>query len=465
MRFLDDNFLLQNKAGQRLYREFAAEQPILDFHSHLSATDIHSNRQFNNLYEAWLEEDHYKWRAMRANGVAEKFVTGDADPYDKFLAWAKTVPHTLRNPLYHWTHLELRRYFGIETLLSESTAKEIWEQTSEQLQNPALSVQSILNKFNVRAVCTTDDPADSIEVHRSINNSGTTVKVCPTFRPDKSLAVRQPDVLREWLSKLERVTNQRVDNVEDLMKCLRQRHDAFHEVGGRMSDHDLPSCFGEKCSLETANAIFCKALKGEVASQTEFELFGSFMMPFFGQLDAEKSWTKQMHIGAFRNTNTRRMSEIGPDAGFDSVGDVQHGESLRAMLDNMEQTDSLPKTILYNLNPADNFLFGTMIGNFQRDIPGKMQLGSGWWYLDQKEGIEWQLNALSNLGLLSHFVGMLTDSRSFLSFPRHEYFRRVLCNVLGRDIENGELPDDDKLVGGLVKRICYQNAHDFLNLV
>jgi glucuronate isomerase len=462
MGFLDENFLLQNETARRLYREFAADQPILDFHNHLSPTDIAANRQFQNLSAAWLEEDHYKWRAMRANGIDEQFITGSATPYDKFAAWAETVPHTLRNPLYHWTHLELRRYFGIETLLDEKSSESIWEQTQQQLQNPDLSVHGILQKFDVRVVCTTDDPAETLDTHRAIADSNLPTKVFPTFRPDKSTRVDQPDVLNPWIDKLADVAGKTINDLDDLLDALRQRHQAFHEIGGRMSDHDLPRCFGNDSDHETASRIFAAARKGQAAGRFQFDQFGSFMMVFFGQLDAEKNWTKQMHIGAFRNTNTRRLSELGPDTGFDSVGDVTHGEALRSMLDRMEQADAFPKTILYNLNPADNFLFGTMIGNFQRDVPGKIQMGSGWWFLDQKEGIEWQLNALSNLGLLSRFIGMLTDSRSFLSFPRHEYFRRVLCNLLGRDLETGELPNNEQMVGELIRRICYQNAQDYL---
>lgn len=464
MGFLDDDFLLETEAARRLYCDYASNEPILDYHGHLSPQQIAANRQFGNLYEAWLEGDHYKWRAMRANGVDERFVTGEASPYEKFAAWATTVPHTLRNPLYHWSHLELRRYFGIESLLNEQTAKEIWDETERQLQSERLSTHGILNQFDVRVVCTTDNPAESLGTHREIAASNLSTQVFPTFRPDNATRVDRPDVMNPWLDQLSSITSTTISDLDGLLSALRKRHDAFHEVGGRLSDHDLPRCFGAVADHATAAAVFSALRNGQAATPAEFERFGSFMMVFFGQLDTERGWTKQMHIGAFRNTNTRRMAELGPDAGFDSVGDICHGESLRTMLDQMEQADALPKTILYNLNPADNFLFGTMVGNFQRTTPGKMQWGSGWWYLDQKEGIEWQLNALSNLGLLSRFVGMLTDSRSFLSFPRHEYFRRVLCNLLGKDVESGELPDDEELVGGLVRRICYQNARDYLGL-
>lgn len=464
MAFLNDDFLLDTDAARHLYRTYAASQPILDYHGHLSPRQIASNRQFENLYEAWLENDHYKWRAMRANGIDERFITGDASPYDKFAAWAATVPHTLRNPLYHWTHLELRRYFGIEVLLNGQTAKEVWDESQRQLQSDRLSTHGILHQFDVRVVCTTDDPAESLDTHREIAASDLSTNVYPTFRPDNATRVDRPDVMNPWLDKLADISSTTITDLDGLLTALRLRHDAFHDAGGRLSDHDLPRCFGGDADQDTAATIFSALRAGQAATPIQFEQFGSFMMVFFGQLDAKKGWTKQMHIGAFRNTNSRRMAQLGPDTGYDSVGDVPHGEALRTMLDRMEQADALPKTILYNLNPADNFLFGTMIGNFQGTTPGKMQWGSGWWYLDQKEGIEWQLNALSNLGLLSRFVGMLTDSRSFLSFPRHEYFRRVLCNLLGTEVESGELPDDDELIGDLVRRICYQNALEYLQL-
>ena len=462
MPFLDDHFLLGCDAAKQLFTEYAKDQPILDFHSHLSAEDIANDRQFQNLFEAWLEEDHYKWRAMRANGIKEAFITGNAPPREKFDAWATTVPMTLRNPLYHWTHLELRRYFDIEELLNPKSAGRIWENTANLLQSRELSVQSILNQFDVRVVCTTDDPAEPLDAHHKVAAANIGTRVFPTFRPDKAGRVDCPEVLTPWLHKLGDITGIQIDELDDLLSALKKRHDDFHEIGGRLSDHDLPRCFGESVNRNEAAQIFKAAIKGQPATDNEFLKFGSFLIVFLGQLDAEKGWTKQMHIGAFRNTNSRGMNELGPDAGFDSVGDLSHGEPLRAMLDNMELANALPKTVLYNLNPADNFLFGTMCGNFQREIPGKMQLGSGWWFLDQHEGIQWQLNTLSNLGLLSHFIGMVTDSRSFLSFPRHEYFRRVLCDVLGRDMESGLLPDDMGLVGSLVSRICYSNAIDFL---
>jgi glucuronate isomerase len=463
MTFLDENFLLPSAAGRRLYHECAAQQPILDFHNHLSPVDIASDRKFANLYEAWLETDHYKWRAMRANGIDERYITGDATPYEKFAAWAETVPYTLRNPLYHWTHLELQRYFQIDTLLSAETARAIWDETSERLQAGDISTGSILKTFNVAALCTTDDPAESLDTHRAIADSDLATGVYPTFRPDWAFRVDAPEAMNSWLDKLSARADTPINDLDGMLTALKKRHDAFHEAGGRISDHDLPRCFGHVVEGETAARIFSAARSGAAASPLEFEQFGSFLIAFLGRLDVEKGWAKQMHIGAFRNTNTRGMQQTGPDGGFDSIGDVPHGEALCAMLDQMEQSDSLPKTILYNLNPADNFLFGTMIGNFQRETPGKMQLGSGWWYLDQKEGMEWQLNALSNLGLLRRFVGMVTDSRSFLSFPRHEYFRRVLCNLIGLDVDRGELPNDDSLLFDLVQRVCYQNAAEYVD--
>jgi glucuronate isomerase len=463
MAFITENFLLQNKTASRLYADYAAAEPIFDFHCHLSPKDIAENRRFHNLFEIWLEGDHYKWRAMRTNGVAERFCTGDSEPYEKFLAWARTVPYTLRNPLYHWTHLELKRYFGIDALLDESSARRIWDRANEQL--PDLSARAILEKFGVQALCTTDDPADSLEYHERIEASGFGVKIFPAYRPDKALRVEDAQAFNEWVEKLGAAANLEIGSFAGLLEALRNRHDDFHDHGCRLSDHGLDRCFAEPCTHEEADAIFRKVCEGANAAPVESAKFATFMMLFFGQLDAEKGWTKQLHLGALRNANTRMFKRLGSDIGFDSIGDWRQAGPLRSYLDKMDRKDQLPKMIVYNLNPADDYIFATLLGNFQDgNIAGKLQFGSAWWFLDQKEGIEWQLNALSNCGLLSRFVGMITDSRSFMSFPRHEYFRRVLCNLLGTEMEAGLLPDSMELVGGMVRNICFSNAAQYLNM-
>ncbi|HYW71695.1 MAG TPA: glucuronate isomerase [Pyrinomonadaceae bacterium] len=413
----------------------------------------------------WLEGDHYKWRAMRANGVAERFCTGDAEPFAKFQAWAATVPHTLRNPLYHWTHLELERYFGIGDLLDEESAARIWKKANAQLATPELSAQGILKKFNVTTVCTTDDPTDDLRYHQAIAASGLATEVLPAFRPDKALAVHAPERFNPWVESLAKAGDVDIQDLSSFLDALRRRHDFFHEQRCRLSDHGLDQCYSDLCPEKTAAAIFEKARRGQTASPQERAQFGSFMMLFFGRLDAEKGWTKQLHLGALRNNNTRLLRELGPDTGFDCIGDFPQATALASYLDRLDREKALPKVIVYNNNPADNYAFASLIGSFQDGtIPGKVQFGSGWWFLDQKEGIEWQLNALSNIGLLSRFVGMVTDSRSFMSYPRHEYFRRVLCNLIGRDVENGEMPEDDTLLGPLVRKICYSNARQYLAL-
>ncbi len=465
MSFIHDDFLLETKAARRLFHTFAAHQPIIDYHCHLPPKDVAENRRFRNLFEIWLEGDHYKWRAMRASGVAERFCTGDADPHEKFLAWARTVPSCLRNPLYHWTHLELKRYFGIDDLLNDKTADSVWERANEKLTAPQLSAKGILGKFCVKAVCTTDDPADPLTYHEQIAASGLPTKIYPTFRADRVMDPHQPDVFNPWIDKLARTANVHIAELKDLLDALGKRHQAFHEMGGRLSDHGLDQAYAAECTDHQAKAIFDKARAGTAATAEEREMFASYIMVFSGHLDAEKGWTKQLHLGARRNANTRGLKTLGRDVGYDSIGDLPQLDALGRYLDRLEQDNALPKTVIYNLNPADNYAFATMIGNFQDgSVAGKIQFGSGWWFLDQKEAMEWQLNALSNNGLLAHFVGMLTDSRSFMSYPRHEYFRRVLCNLLGREMENGELPNDEEMVGALVEKVCYKNAERFFGL-
>src|SRR5579859_2503855 len=465
MGFITENFLLKTKTARMLYHEYAEDQPILDYHCHLSAKEIADNHRFRDLTEIWLEGDHYKWRAMRANGVPEHYCTGDAKPYEKFLAWAGTVPHTLRNPLYHWTHLELKRYFGIDKLLNEETAIEVWTSANDQLAHSNLTVQGILEKFRVIAVCTTDDPVESLEHHARIQASGFSTAVFPTFRPDKALAVGNPEAFNKWTARLAAAANINIARFSDFVEALRKRHQDFHNQGCRLSDHGMETCYADPCSEAEAAAIFDKARSGKQADAAEARKFGSFLMLLFGRLDAEKGWTKQLHLGAYRNASARALKTVGRDTGFDAIGDFRHAETLGRYLDLLDQDNHLPKLIVYNNNPADNYVFATMVGSFQDGtIPGKMQFGSGWWFLDQKEAMEWQMNALSNCGLLSRFVGMVTDSRSFMSHPRHEYFRRVLCSLLGSEVESGELPDDEELIGSMIRDICFGNADRLLGL-
>jgi len=464
MGFLDENFLLASETARRLYFDYAAPEPVLDYHNHLPPREIAEDRRFANLFEIWLEGDHYKWRAMRANGIEEEFCTGAAAPYEKFLAWARTVPYTLRNPLYHWTHLELQRYFGIKELLDERTAPAIWARANEMLAGPELTARGILQRFRVTALCTTDDPADDLAHHKAIAASGFSVAVYPAFRPDRALEVHLPDRLNEWLHRLEAVTNREIRSLTQLLDALEDRHNYFHSMGCRLSDHGLNSCPAEDTSESTAAEIFLKARGGQAASPEEHAQFASFLMIHLGRLDARRNWTKQLHLGARRSVNSRMLARVGPDTGFDTIGDYPQIQGLARFLDALERENALPKMILYNLNPSDNYAFAALIGNFQGGVPGRIQFGSGWWFLDQKEAIEWQLNALSNCGLLSRFIGMLTDSRSFMSYPRHEYFRRVLCNLIGTEMDRGELPGDLELAGRMIRNICYANARAYLDL-
>ena len=463
MPFITEDFLLHNRKAKQLFRAYAADQPIFDYHCHLPPKDIAENRRFRNLFEIWLEGDHYKWRAMRANGVDERYCTGDATPYQKFLAWAKTVPDTLRNPLYHWTHLELERYFGIDELLNEASARRIWEQTEQQLQSGDLSAQGIIQKFGVKVICTTDDPAEALTYHESMK--ALSFRVFPAFRPDGALKTGDPAKFNQWIDRLGAAANLEIRNLNSLLDALQRRHNEFHAHGCRLSDHGLDYCYADDCTDKEAEGIFAKVRSGKSVSASDSGKFASFMMLYFGRLDAARGWTKQLHLGAYRNANTRLLGSVGRDTGFDSIGDWPQAAPLLTYLDRLDRDGQLPKIIVYNLNPADNYIFATLIGNFQDGTrAGKLQFGSGWWYLDQKEAIQWQLNALSNCGLLSRFVGMVTDSRSFMSYPRHEYFRRVLCNLLGQEIEAGELPDDDELVGGMIRNICFGNAEKYFEL-
>ncbi len=462
--FIHEDFLLQSDAARALYHTYAKAEPIYDYHCHLPPAQIADNHRFADLSEIWLGGDHYKWRALRSNGVEERLCTGDASPWEKHQAWCATVPYALRNPLYHWSHLELKRYFGIDAVINPASAQEIWTQANAKLAN--LRVHDILAANKVAVICTTDDPADSLATHERIRTSGLQTRVYPTFRPDKAFLVHQPAAFNPYLEKLAGSAGAgAIKSFEDFLATLKKRHDDFHAFGARLSDHGMENAFAEPCTAVEAKAIFDAARNGQAANPGELAKFSSFLMLELGRWDAARGWTKQLHLGALRSNNTRLLRQLGPDTGFDSIGDFSQARGLSRYLDTLDATGELPRTVLYNLNPADNYVFATMIGNFQDGtIAGKMQFGSGWWFLDQKEAMEWQLNALSSLGLLSRFVGMLTDSRSFLSYTRHEYFRRVLCNLLGAELERGELPADLALVGGMVKNICFGNARDYFRL-
>ncbi len=462
--FLDENFLLDTKTAVDLYHEFAKGQPIIDYHCHLPPDQIAANHRFANLTEIWLNGDHYKWRAMRSNGVDERFCTGKASDWEKFEAWAGTVPHTLRNPLYHWTHLELRFPFGItDRLLGPATAREIYDQCNTALARDQFTTQGLLRQYNVLAVCTTDDPADTLEHHqRHAKNPAAGTRLYPTWRPDRALAVHDLPAFNAWVDRLEAAAGISISNVGALRDALKRRHDFFHANGCRLSDHGLDTIWAVAYTERDIEAAFAKARAGQTLTVDEADKYRSAMLHELALLDHSRGWVQQFHLGALRNNNTRAVRTLGADSGFDSIGDFPIAIPLSRFLDRLDNTNQLAKTILYNLNPADNDLFATMIGNFQDgSVPGKMQFGSAWWFLDQREGMERQINALSNMGLLSRFVGMLTDSRSFLSYSRHEYFRRLLCNLIGNDVEAGLLPNDRALLGGLVKDVCFRNARDY----
>ncbi len=465
--FLSEDFLLQTETAKLLYHNYAENMPIFDYHCHLPVEEIADDRNFENLTRIWLNGDHYKWRAMRANGIEEHFITGKAGDYEKFEAWAATAPKTLRNPLYHWTHLELKRYFDIsDKLLNSDTAGEIYDTCSEMLQTKTFSTRGILQRMNVKVVCTTDDPVDTLAHHQHIKaDQSFSIKVLPAFRPDKAMGVESPEAFNQWVDKLEAAADVHINDYTSFLEALEKRHAFFHEMGCRLSDHGIECPYAADYSLSDISRFFSDIRQGRPLQPEEILQFKSAMLVVFAQMDAEKSWTQQFHLGALRNTNTNAMQALGPDTGYDSIGDFEIARPLAKFLDTLDRDGKLAKTIMYNLNPRDHELIATMMGNFQdATVPGKMQFGSGWWYNDQKDGIEQQLNVLSNMGLLSRFVGMLTDSRSFLSYPRHEYFRRVLCSLLGDDVENGELPHDIELIGNMVKDICYRNAVDYFGI-
>ena len=461
-RFLDENFLLQSKTAQQLYHEFAKQMPIIDYHNHLPPDQIANDINFANLTQAWLYGDHYKWRAMRTNGIDEKFATGDAADYEKFEQWAATVPYTLRNPLYHWTHLELQRYFNIDKILSADSAKEIYEEATARLQTKEYSIKNLLRKMNVKVLCTTDDPVDSLEHHKKIKEDEFEIRILPAFRPDKAMNVDDAGMFNNYVAKVEAASNISVGNYSDYLSALKNRHDFFASMGSQVSDHGLEQIYAEDYTDAEISSIFDKIRKGSQLAYAENLKFKSAMLIEFAKWDCEKGWVQQFHLGALRNNNARMMQSLGPDTGWDSIGDFPQGRALAKFLNKLDESNQLAKTILYNLNPADNELMATMIGNFNDgSSAGKIQFGSAWWFLDQKDGMIKQMNALSNMGLLSKFVGMLTDSRSFLSYPRHEYFRRILCNMFGEEIENGELPDNILWVGKIIQDICFNNANNY----
>jgi glucuronate isomerase len=457
--FITQNFLLHTKTAQNLYHDFAKSQPIIDYHCHLSPKDIAEDRQFENITQIWIEGDHYKWRAMRANGVDEKYISGNATDLEKFKQWAATLPYTLRNPLYHWTHLELKNYFGIDKLLSESTAEEIFATCNELLKKPEFSVKNLLRKMNVKVVGTTDDPTDDLQYHKKIKDDGFEIAILPSFRPDKAVDIEKGQAFVDWFKKLEAVVGYTIKDFKTIIKALAARHDFFHEMGCRISDHGHANFYAENYTDAEIDAIFSKALKGEFLDKLEILKYKSAIIFELALMNNKKAWAQQFHVGAIRNNNSKMMNKLGPDQGFDSIGDLLMAENMSAFFDKLNACDGLTKTIVYNLNPRDNEMFASMVANFNDgSVSGKMQYGAAWWFLDQKDGMEKQINVLSNFGLLSRFVGMVTDSRSFLSFPRHEYFRRILCNILGDEVEKGELPNDMKLLGRMVKDICSDNA-------
>jgi glucuronate isomerase len=466
--FIHEDFLLESDLARELYHGVAAKLPIIDYHCHLPPEQIASDHQFSNITELWLNGDHYKWRAMRTNGVPEALCTGDASAWQKFEAWAKTVPHTLRNPLYHWTHMELADPFGLgDRLLDASSARHVFERANAQLSDDAFKAQGLLRHFNVAVVCTTDDPADTLAPHQAYARSAAAAqpgafRLYPTWRPDRALAVDDPSTFNTWVDRLERVADVSITDYNSLWTALEKRHAFFHEHGCRQSDHGLETVYAEPCSDTQAAAIFAQARAGSVLTEAERLQYKSALLHRFAILDHARGWVQQFHLGAMRNNNTRMLRALGPDTGFDSIGDFELARPLARFLDRLDTTDQLARTILYNLNPRDNEVLATMIGNFQdARVPGKMQFGSAWWFLDQLDGMRKQLDALSNMGLLSRFVGMLTDSRCFLSYSRHAYFRRLLCNMLGEDVRRGLLPHEPALLGSLVRNVCFANAKNY----
>lgn len=463
-KFMDDNFLLLNNTAEKLYHEYAKNLPIIDYHCHLDPKEIWEDKRYKNITEVWLYGDHYKWRAMRSNGIKEEYITGNKSDYDKFLAWAKTVSNCIGNPLYHWAHLELKRYFGIDEILKEDTAKSIWKKSNEMLSGDGFSARALIKKSNVKMIGTTDDPTDSLIYHKKIKEEGKMdTKVLPTFRPDKGIEINK-EGFREWIETLSKVSGKTIEKYRDLLDALNDRIHYFHENGCRISDTGMDYVPYREASMDEVNLVFQKAMEGKALNQEEVDMYKTYTMLHLGEIYGKLKWTMQLHIGTLRNNNTRMFKRLGADSGFDSINDYSIAKPLARLLDALDQNNSLPKTILYTLNPKDNYVIGSMLGNFQGETPSKIQFGSGWWFNDQKDGIIKQMKDLANLGLLSHFVGMLTDSRSFLSYTRHEYFRRILCNLVGKWAEDGEAPNDMELLGNMVRNICYYNAKNYFEI-
>lgn len=461
--FLDENFLLENATAERLYHEYAKEQPIIDYHNHLPPGEILTNKRFTNLTEVWLKGDHYKWRAMRANGINEAYITGEKSDREKFRKWAETVPYTMRNPLYHWTHLELKRYFGITSLLEAETADKVYDQATELLQEEAYASRGLLEKMNVNLLCSTDDPTDDLNEHKALKEEGWKIRLLPGFRPDKFIMIQEKNFL-EMLAKLEACTGKNLESFDSLLEALEERMDYFHELGCRLSDHGLEQLYAEDFTEKEVDGIFQKRIVGKEINCMEARKYQSAVLYHLALLYHKKAWTMQFHLGAIRNNNDRLMQKLGADVGADSIGDFEQARALSRFMNRLDTEEKLTQSILYNLNPGDNEVFATMAGNYNDgSVPGKIQWGSAWWFLDQKDGMEKQIDALSNMGILSRFIGMLTDSRSFLSFPRHEYFRRILCNLIGKDVHNGELPNDLPWLGKMVADICYGNAKRYFD--
>lgn len=464
-QFLDKDFLLESMPACTLYHEYAAPMPIFDYHCHIPPSDILNDRQFDNLTEIWLGGDHYKWRVMRACGVDERFITGDAPAEEKFEAWARVVPRIVRNPLYQWTHLELQRVFGVDELLTPETAREIYSHCTALLGKKEFSARSIIRKFRVEALCTTDDPSSTLEEHRKIRDSGFEIIVAPAFRPDRALEGHLPERFNPWLDRLAELAEVKIDSFGRFIECLWKRHQYFHDNGCRLSDYGIETCYASDWNSEEVEGSFSLLRRGRALSGEALLRYRSAVLYELLSMDASQGWTQQLHLGAMRNNNSRMLARLGPDTGYDAMGDFEQGRNLSRLLDRLERTGKLGKTIVYSLNPRDNDMIPSILGCFQDGtVPGKMQMGSAWWFTDTKDGMTRQIEALSAVGVLSRFVGMLTDSRSLLSYPRHEYFRRILCNIIGGDVERGELPEDYSLLGGMVRDICYNNAKEYFDL-
>jgi len=464
-QFLDKDFLLESMPACTLYHEYAAPMPIFDYHCHIPPSDILNDRQFDNLTEIWLGGDHYKWRVMRACGVDERFITGDAPAEEKFEAWARVVPRIVRNPLYQWTHLELQRVFGVDELLTPETAREIYSHCTALLGKKEFSARSIIRKFRVEALCTTDDPSSTLEEHRKIRDSGFETIVAPAFRPDRALEGHLPERFNPWLDRLAELAEVKIDSFGRFIECLWKRHQYFNDNGCRLSDYGIETCYASDWNSEEVEGSFSLLRRGRALSGEALLRYRSAVLYELLSMDASQGWTQQLHLGAMRNNNSRMLARLGPDSGYDAMGDFEQGRNLSRLLDRLERTGKLGKTIVYSLNPRDNDMIPSILGCFQDGtVPGKMQMGSAWWFTDTKDGMTRQIEALSAVGVLSRFVGMLTDSRSLLSYPRHEYFRRILCNIIGGDVERGELPEDYSLLGGMVRDICYNNAKEYFDL-